>query len=81
MIDNGKNDEKILAIPFSDPDYNHCRNMEDLPRHIFDEIQHFFSVYKQLEGKQTAVDTLAGQDEAMRVIQDAIDNYKANFIR
>ena len=80
MIDNGKNDEKILAIPFSDPDYNHCRNMEDLPRHIFDEIQHFFSVYKQLEGKQTAVDTLAGQDEAMRVIQDAIDNYKANFI-
>ena len=81
MIDNGKNDEKIIAIPFSDPGYNHCKTLEDLPKHIYDEIEHFFTVYKQLEGKQTAVDTVRGQDEAVRIINEAIENYKVNFIK
>ena len=53
---------------------------DDLPRHIFDEITHFFSVYKQLEEKETAVDTVQGRDAALRIIQEALDNYRSNFI-
>jgi len=75
MIDNGRADEKIIAIPFEDLTYNCYRSIEALPRHIFNEMQHFFQVYKSLEGKQTAVEEVQGQYEAVLVIKDAIDNY------
>ena len=75
MLDNGKNDEKIIAIPFEDPNYNAYRGIEALPSHIFEEMRHFFSVYKQLEGKATAVNEVMGQKEATRIITQAIENY------
>ena len=75
MLDNGKNDEKIIAIPFEDPNYNAYRGIEALPSHIFEEMRHFFSVYKQLEGKETAVDEIQGRDNAIKVIKQCIANY------
>ena len=79
MIDNGRNDEKIIAIPFSDPNYNQYQNLEELPRHIFDEMCHFFSVYKNLEGKDTAVNEVCNRAVATDVIKAAIESYKENF--
>ena len=79
MNDNGSNDEKIIAIPFTDPNYNCYNNIGDLPKHVFDEMQHFFSVYKQLEGKNTAVNTVLGRDEAIKIIKKSLDNYKENL--
>lgn len=75
MLDNGKNDEKIIAIPFEDPTYNAYRGIEALPSHIFEEMRHFFSVYKQLEGKETAVNEVMGQKQAVEIIKQCIDNY------
>lgn len=80
MIDNGANDEKIIAIPFDDPTYNTYRDISDLPKHIFDEMAHFFTVYKALEHKQTAVDEIIGADDARRVIQSSIESYKKGFL-
>lgn len=79
MIDNGRNDEKIIAIPFSDPNYNCYNDIDNLPKHIFDEMRHFFEVYKNLENKETAVDDVSNREAALRVIADAIENYKKNF--
>ena len=79
MDDGGKSDEKIIAIPFSDPNYNTYRSIDELPKHIFDEMQHFFSVYKQLEGKNTAVNTVQGQDEAIGIISSSLENYKEHL--
>ena len=81
MIDNGRNDEKIIAIPFSDPTYNCYSNMSELPEHVFDEMRHFFSVYNMLEAKETAVDEVKGREEAIAVIEDAIRRYNEKFIR
>ena len=81
MIDGGKMDDKILAIPFSDPTYLGIRSVDDLPPHIFDEIMHFFSVYKQLENKQTAVKTLFNSKEAETIIAEAIESYNTTFGR
>lgn len=75
MLDSGKNDEKIIAIPFEDPTYNAYRGIEALPSHIFEEMRHFFSVYKQLEGKETAVNEVRGRDDAVKVIKSCIENY------
>lgn len=79
MIDGGKNDDKIIAIPFSDPNYNTIQDISQLPKHIFDEMVHFFNVYKQLEHKKTAVSDLYGRDTALNIIDDAIMRYKELF--
>ena len=73
MLDNGKPDEKIIAIPFNDPSYNLYKDISDLPKHVFDEMRHFFTVYKALENKQTAVDEEQGREEAVRVVRECID--------
>ncbi|MEG1028347.1 MAG: inorganic diphosphatase, partial [Oscillospiraceae bacterium] len=81
MEDQGKMDEKIIAIPFSDPTYNSYKDISELPAHIFEEMRHFFSVYKNLEKKATVVDEVKGVDEAKKVITDCIDNYIEKFCR
>jgi inorganic pyrophosphatase len=81
MIDNGRCDEKIIAIPFGDPTYNIYTDISQLPKHIFDEMTHFFTVYKALENKETAVNEVQGADEAVKIITDAIDSYIENFCK
>ncbi len=76
MIDIGKLDEKIIAIPFSDPNYNNYKSVYELPAHVFNEMCHFFTVYKQLEEKETAIDDLGDRDAALNIIASAIENYK-----
>ena len=81
MIDNGRNDEKIIAIPFSDPTYNQYKSIDELPTHTFDEMRHFFSVYKALENKETAVNEVRGPEEAVKIISDAITHYVDTFCK
>ncbi|MBE7054107.1 MAG: inorganic diphosphatase [Ruminococcaceae bacterium] len=81
MIDNGRCDEKIIAIPFGDPTYNIYTDISQLPKHIFDEMTHFFKVYKALENKETAVNEVQGADEAVKIITQAIDSYIENFCK
>ena len=81
MIDNDDVDEKIIAVPFNDPSYNVYNNLSELPSHIFEEISHFFTVYKQLEGKPTSVREILGPEEAIKIIQESIDDYDKIFIK
>lgn len=80
MIDNGRNDEKIIAIPYDDPSYNSYTDIEQLPSHIFNEMSHFFSVYKALENKETAVNEVEGVDVAIETIKKSIKQYKEKFV-
>ncbi len=79
MLDNGARDEKIIAIPYNDPTYNYYTDIEQLPKHIFEEIRHFFSIYKDLENKDTAVKEFGGPTEAVAVIEQCIENYEECF--
>ena len=81
MLDQGRLDEKIIAIPFEDPSYNSYHDVSELPTHLFTEISHFFSVYKNLEGKETVVDELRGAESAREVIQKCLDAYIEKFCR
>ncbi len=81
MMDNGRKDDKIIAIPYSDPNYNMYTEMEMLPPHVFDEMRHFFSVYKNLENKTTAVDEVNPRAVAEQIIEDAIESYIEKFCR
>lgn len=80
MIDDGKMDEKIIAIPFREPTYNIYSDISQLPRHIFDEIRHFFQVYKVLEHKTTSVRELMDRESAVQIVQKCIDNYDREIL-
>jgi inorganic pyrophosphatase len=81
MIDNGRYDEKIIAIPFNDPNNNQYKSISELPKHVFDEMTHFFRVYKNLENKDTAVDEVQDRDVAIKIISQAIDHYIDSFCK
>lgn len=79
MIDSGDADDKIIAVAANDPGVNHYNNIEELPRHFFDELRHFFEEYKKLENKTVKVDKFGDKATALKVIEDAIAFYKENF--
>ena len=79
MIDKNEKDEKVIAIPFGDPQYNTYKDISELPKHIFDELEHFLTVYKQLENKVVEIKRLSGADEAKRCIQKCMDFYSENY--
>ena len=81
MKDSGKLDEKIISIPFNDPNYNGYKDISELPAHVFDEMKHFFKVYKNLEDKETVVDEVQNRDKAIEIIEKSISNYIQEFCR
>ena len=81
MKDSGKLDEKIIAIPCSDPNYNGFKDISELPNHIFEEMKHFFSFYKNLEGKETVVNEVRNREAAIEIINNCINNYVTEFCR
>ncbi len=79
MIDQNAEDEKIIAIPFGDPQYNGYHDLSELPSHILDELVHFLSVYKQLENKKIKVLETGGHEKALKTIKENILNYEKAF--
>lgn len=81
MLDDGRNDEKIIAIPFGDPTYNQYKDISELPKHIFDEMLHFFNVYKALEDKETVAKEVNNREAATNVISAALEHYVDCFCK
>ena len=79
MIDRDADDDKIIAIPFGDPQYNGYKDLKELPIHIFEELQHFLRVYKELEDKKVEIRELGDHDKAVEVINEALALYKKTF--
>lgn len=80
MEDGGAKDEKIIAVPVNDPNYNCYTNIDQLPAHYFEEIKHFFEVYKTLEvSKSTSVLEVDDRAKAEEIIQSCMDEYIRKF--
>lgn len=79
MVDNNEEDEKIIAICKNDPSLNSYQDITDVPKHILDEICHFFKVYKQLEGKKTSISKVLGREEAEKIIARSIKHFNESF--
>ena len=80
MRDRDEEDEKVIAIPFNDPQYNGYRDISELPTHILDELRHFLTVYKQLEDKKVEILESGGREKAEECIERAIALYKTMFV-
>ena len=73
MWDEKGQDEKILCVPLRDPAWSHVQELTDLLPTLLAEIEHFFSVYKDLEGKPTGTEGFADRKRALEVIEAARD--------
>ena len=79
MVDSGDADDKIIAVADKDPSVNYINNLEELPKHFFEELRHFFEEYKRLENKSVSVEEFGDKATALKVVNDAIEFYKENF--
>ncbi|MFD1391160.1 inorganic diphosphatase [Alkalibacillus flavidus] len=76
MIDDGDEDEKLIAVPTEDPRFKDVNTLDDLPQAKLDEIAHFFETYKDLQGKETKIGEYEGVEAARQLIVDCLDRYQ-----
>ncbi len=75
MQDEKGPDEKILCVPVNDPMWNEITELDQVPRHLLKEIEHFFDIYKELEKKKTAVEGWEDRGAAQEIIRAAQARY------
>ena len=72
MEDEKGPDAKIITVPVGDPMFGRLQSIEDMEAEARNEIEHFFSIYKDLEpGKRTSTRGWSGPEEALATIEDA----------
>ncbi len=76
MTDDKGRDTKIITVPHSDPRWSHVRELGDVPKHLLDEIGHFFSIYKDLENKVVKVDGFGSREEALAEIASDHERFR-----
>jgi inorganic pyrophosphatase len=79
LVDRGAADEKVLAVPTGDPYSEGLNDIGDIPQHYLKEIEHFFQVYKDLEGTRTVTRGFEGAAAARAAITEAMDSYRRKF--
>ena len=80
MLDRGEPDDKILAVPSNDPYYAEYFDIADIPQHYLKEVEHFFHIYKDLEGRRVQTVGWEKSVKAMRVIMDSITRYAETYL-
>ena len=75
MVDNAEGDQKVLAVPNRNPRYDQIHTMDQIFPHVRREIEHFFTIYKELEGRQTKMQGWGGPREARKAIVNSRNAY------
>jgi inorganic pyrophosphatase len=78
MADEKGQDDKILCVPLSDPAWSHVENLEDLLPTLRNEIEHFFAVYKDLEGKEVRTQGFGDREAALAIVERAFERGRAD---
>ncbi|MBN2081604.1 inorganic diphosphatase [bacterium] len=79
MVDQGENDEKIIAVHLDDPEYRDYSHISELQAHRLEELRSFFEDYKKLEKKEVAVQDFLGPEEAIAAVAHCMQLYKKLF--
>lgn len=75
MLDNGKEDYKIISVVAVDPRYNEVNTLDDLSSFVLDEIKNFFENYKTLQNIPVDVLDYYGKEETFKVIESSKQRY------
>src|SRR5690348_7311031 len=76
MIDQETEDEKILAVGLNNPIYKDLNDYSELYPHLLLEIEHFFSVYKELEAKRTRIKGWEDAKSAQKIVSESQERYR-----
>ncbi|MCC5917402.1 MAG: inorganic diphosphatase [Cryomorphaceae bacterium] len=79
MLDQGEADDKIIAVAADDKSVSHFNDVSELPHHFLSEMRSFFEDYKKLENKTVVVEDFQGRDEALRILNQAFQDYQIKF--
>jgi inorganic pyrophosphatase len=80
MRDRGDPDDKIICVPLNDPFHGEYFDIADLPSHYLKEVEHFFHIYKDLEGRRVQVAGWEKSEVAMQMVLESIDRYAAKYL-
>ncbi len=81
MIDGGEGDDKIIAVPVSDPRWEEVKDLQDINKHTVKEIQHFFETYKLIENKVVEISGWEGRDAAIEAVKKSVGLYNAKYTK
>ena len=81
MIDQGKVDDKIIAVFQHDDFWGSARDIGDIPESLVERLQHYFSTYKLAPGhpSPTYVPGTYGVEHASRVVTAAMQDYQKKY--
>jgi len=79
MIDSGESDDKIIAVPVSDPRWEEVLDLADLNKHSLKEFKHFFETYKSIDGKVVEITNIEGKAAAMEAVKRSVELYREKF--
>ncbi len=79
MLDNGEEDDKIIAVSDGDPSVNHINDISELPEHLLLELENFFEDYKKLQNKTVEVENFMNKETALQILLDSLELYKEKF--
>jgi inorganic pyrophosphatase len=68
---DGGRDDKVVCVPFEDPMWSDLETLDDIPRQLRGEIEHFFSIYKEPEGRSVEIHGFEDRDVAERLLDEA----------
>jgi inorganic pyrophosphatase len=81
MLDRGEPDDKILSVPCHDPYHQEYFDIADMPGHYLKEIEHFFHIYKDLEGKRVEILGWEKSDVAMALVLESMTRYEDKYLK
>ena len=75
MTDEEGQSDKLVCVPSNDPDWDEVQGLDDMPSQLRTEIQHFYSMYKQPEGKEVDVHGWEDRDVALKAVDAGLKRY------
>lgn len=78
MVDQEQRDEKVLAVGTNNSIFKDVRDYEELYPHLLREIEHFFTIYKELEAKTTGITGWHDATSARKIISECQARYAKN---
>jgi inorganic pyrophosphatase len=79
MIDGGEADDKLIAVPTTDPRFESVADIDDINPHTLKEMKHFYSTYKQLQDKEVEVTGFDNKEAAVAAFERGQKLYKEKY--
>lgn len=79
MVDSGDSDDKVISVPAKDPRWDEVKDLADINKHTLKEMEHFYSTYKDLQGKKVEVKGFKGKKDAEEAFERSKKLYKEKF--